>query len=66
MNRLALRWIDTALALEEENRELRAIATSLLFWIIENQELLAIASEQIEARQGLTDRGPSRIDRRVA
>ena len=43
-------WIDTALALEEENRELRDILTALVFWIIEKRELLELAEKQIEAR----------------
>ena len=59
-------WIDTALALEEENRELRDILNALLFWILENEELVAIASAQIEARRDSNDGGPSRIERQAA
>lgn len=41
MNRLALAWIDEALRLERENAELRRIATALLVYIFETEELAA-------------------------
>jgi hypothetical protein len=50
VNRLALEWVDTALALEVENRELRALVASLLVWIATTRELSALAEAQIEAR----------------
>ena len=38
-----LGWVDTALALEEENRELRALITNLLLAILRNRELVEYA-----------------------
>jgi hypothetical protein len=41
-------WIDTALALEEENRQLRALVTSLIIAIARNRDLLEFARGEIE------------------
>jgi hypothetical protein len=43
-------WFDIALHLDAENRELRAIATSLFFWLATNQELFAVARAAIARR----------------
>jgi hypothetical protein len=50
MNRDALSWCDVALRLEAENCELRRIATVLLFWIAEHEDLLAFAKAEIEKK----------------
>jgi len=51
MNRPILSiWIDTALELEAENRELRGALTSLLFWLASNRDLLDLAYGDVEAR----------------
>jgi hypothetical protein len=49
VNHHVLSWIDTALALEEENRDLRSTIESLLWWVAENRDLCEFAVEQIEA-----------------
>ena len=51
MNRLALGWIDTALELEAENRALRELLISLLWWIAEVNELSAFARKQMRSRE---------------
>lgn len=45
----ALGWIDTALALEAENAELRRLMSALLVAIARNQELVEYARCQLEA-----------------
>jgi hypothetical protein len=43
-------WVETALRLEAERDELRDTLSALLFWILENRELLDLAEKQIESR----------------
>lgn len=50
MNRLAVSWLDTALVLDRENRELRAILTALLLAIAWNRDLLNYACARIDER----------------
>lgn len=47
MNRLALAWIDVALELQEENRELRRLMTNLLLAIVRNKEIMEYACCQL-------------------
>ena len=44
-----LGWVDTALALEEENRELRALMTNVLLAILRNRELVEYARGELSA-----------------
>ena len=50
MNRLALGWLDVAIALEEENRELRAIISDLVVAICRNRKLVEYARCELEER----------------
>jgi hypothetical protein len=50
MNRLALEWVDTALALEEENREFRRLNLALLLWLVRNRDLVDVAYARIDER----------------
>ncbi len=43
-------WIDHAFRLEAENAELRSTIESLLWWVVENRDLLELAQKQIDAR----------------
>lgn len=49
-NILALGWMDTAMALEEENRELRRRFTVLLFWVAEQEHYRTLISEEVARR----------------
>jgi hypothetical protein len=49
-NRLAMSWLDVAFELEQQNAELRRIATALFIWILEHEDLAAYARAQIGAR----------------
>ena len=50
MNRPALAWVDTALELEQENRELRALILVLAAALARERELVGFARDAIEAR----------------
>ncbi len=43
-------WYGAALELEGESRELRRIATALLLWLAEREELLELARTTIDRR----------------
>lgn len=49
-NVLALRWIDLALRLQDENRELRHVAQVLFLWIIGREHLASFALASVAAR----------------
>jgi hypothetical protein len=49
MSALLLEWVDSALALEEENRELRAIIAGLVLAIYRNRPLIEFARGQLDA-----------------
>lgn len=44
-----LEWVDSAIALEEENRELRRLMTTLLLAIARNRELVEYARCELAA-----------------
>ena len=55
MNRHALAWVDIALDLSEQNRQLRAVLTDIVLAIAENREawdfeLLHFARSELERR----------------
>jgi hypothetical protein len=50
VSRFALEWVDSALALEEENRELRRLMTALLLAIVRNHELVEYARCELERK----------------
>ena len=57
MSRFLLGWIDTALALEAENQELRRLMSALVIRIASNQELLALARRELVER--FPEEGPA-------
>ena len=50
MNRLALAWVDVALGLEQESRELRALVLVLAVALARERELADFARDEIAAR----------------
>jgi hypothetical protein len=50
MNRPSLAWVDTALALEEENRALRALVLELAVALVRDRALFGFAQDEIESR----------------
>lgn len=46
----AREWFEAAVALEEENRQLRAWLTSALWWIAQRRELLDLCQDEINRR----------------
>ena len=48
MNRLALSWVDAAIAAEEENRRLRLLLTVLIIEFARARDLRIYAAEAIE------------------
>ena len=52
MNAQALRYLEIAIEIENENRELRRIATALLAWIASNRELLELARVEASRNWG--------------
>jgi hypothetical protein len=50
----AIEWVDSAIALEEENRELRRLMTALVLAIARNRELVEYARGELERVPGET------------
>jgi hypothetical protein len=50
MNRPLLAWVDTALALQEENRELRRLMTGLIVAFLHNRALHDMARGELRER----------------
>jgi hypothetical protein len=50
MNRLALAWVDIAMALEAENKELRLLISGLLIAFLHNRELHDMARGELRER----------------
>jgi hypothetical protein len=50
MNRTLLGWIDCAMALEAENKELRRLMSDLVIAIARNSDLLADARRELAER----------------
>lgn len=48
----AVEWLEEAIRLDDENRQLRAWLTSLLFWVAEQRDLADLARAQIGRRFG--------------
>jgi hypothetical protein len=57
VNKLALRWVDTAMALAEENRQLRELMSALIVRIAANQDLLELARRELVER--FPEEGPA-------
>ena len=51
MNRLLLAWVDTALALQEENERWRDTCTALLFALAEHCERCELARAELERQE---------------
>jgi len=49
-SRVEREWFAAAIELEAENRHLRAVLTSLLFWVAGREKLLELARASIERR----------------